>query len=166
MLSEAVTEEIIDTNSAKGYRLPREAQSNKERWTYLSADEIEQLLGCDDISKSRRLLFQVAIFTGMRAGELWGLRWSDVELNRATPLCSVRRSYDGPTKSGAVRSFPLLPRAVAALQRLYELADRPGLSALLFPSPSGGMFNVQQGLRCQVGTGAAEGRHPSSGALP
>ena len=65
-------------------------------------------------------LFEIAAFTGLRLGELRGLRWSDVDwLNR---LVHVRRSYTrheiGPTKSGKVRSVPLVDQAARALDRL------------------------------------------------
>jgi integrase len=65
-------------------------------------------------------LFEIAAFTGLRLGELRGLRWSDVDwMNR---LVHVRRSYTrheiGPTKSGKVRSVPLVDQAAWALDRL------------------------------------------------
>jgi integrase len=37
-------------------------------------------------------LYTAAIFTGMRMGELYGLRWAHVDLGRG--LITVRRSYD------------------------------------------------------------------------
>jgi hypothetical protein len=43
----------------------------------------------------------MAIFTGMREGELAGLMWSDVDFTKR--LITVQRSYDGPTKSDRVR---------------------------------------------------------------
>jgi integrase len=65
-------------------------------------------------------LFEIAAFTGLRLGELRGLRWSDIDwMNR---LVHVRRSYTrhevGPTKSGKVRSVPLVDQAARALDGL------------------------------------------------
>lgn len=50
--------------------------------------------------------YATAIYTGMRAGELCGLRWSDIDF--AKRLITVGRSYAGPTKSGAIRYIPIL----------------------------------------------------------
>lgn len=45
-----------------------------------------------------------AVFTGMRAGELLGLQWSHVDLERRRIV--VERSFAGPTKAGDVRYVP------------------------------------------------------------
>jgi integrase len=107
-------------------------------YAYLTAAEVEQLLTCEDVPEPKRLLFGVAIFTGMRAGELWGLRWEDIELDRDRPRLSVRRSYDhGTTKGGKIRRAPLLPRAVDLLLEWRELSGRT--TGLVFPAPDGSM---------------------------
>lgn len=141
MLNEAIVDEIITTNPAHGHRLPRqEADADAEdKWTFLAADEIELLLACEEIPEKARSVYEVAIFTGMRQGELWGLRWGDLSLDAERPECVVRRSYEGPTKAGKPRRFPLLQRAVDAFQRIREGAADVSPSALVFPNPSGGM---------------------------
>ena len=61
-------------------------------------------------------LILVAAFTGLRMGELRALRWRDVDF--ANRIVHVRRSYtgtgEGPPKSGAARSVPLIDQAAAA----------------------------------------------------
>jgi integrase len=42
------------------------------------------------------MAFTVAIYAGKRAGEIWGLRWEDVDFDEREIL--VRYSFDGPTK--------------------------------------------------------------------
>lgn len=137
VLAEAVAQEVITLNPATGLRMPREQESHVERWTYLTQEEIRRLLDCEDIPRESRLLFAVAIFTGMRAGELWGLRWCDIDLEASPARCVVRRSMEGPTKSGTIRAFPLVPRAEAALRELRGLRV---VSELVFPNPQGAMF--------------------------
>lgn len=79
----------------------------------------------------------MAIFTGLRAGELWGLRWTDVHLDGDTPELVVRHSYRGPTKGGRVRRVPLLRQAREALTAWRVSA--PGIgTALVFPADGGG----------------------------
>lgn len=134
-LRAAIEEGIIDDNPAEGLRLPV-APRTDDPWTYLTPEEIELVLGSPAIPLSTRLLLQTAIYTGLRAGELWGLRWCDVELEGDRPHLAVRRSYDRPTKSGRPRPVPLLARAREALR---ALAAQPGVDAgpgseeLVFP---------------------------------
>jgi len=45
------------------------------------------------------MAFTVAIYAGKRAGEIWGLRWEDVDFDEREIL--VRYSFDGPTKGGS-----------------------------------------------------------------
>jgi integrase len=86
-----------------------------------------------------RALILVAIFAGLRASELRGLRWEDVDLDRAE--INVRQRADrfaeiGPTKSAAGhRSVPALPMVVNAL-RQWKLAC-PG-TGLVFPGGRSG----------------------------
>ena len=75
-------------------------------------------------------LYATAVYTGMRAGELLGLRWSEVDLDRR--LITVLRSYDKPTKTGAIRHVPVLDPLLPVLQE-WKVASRvdwvfPGLT--------------------------------------
>jgi len=87
--------------------------------TALTASEVE-LLAANANNEQDAALFEVAAFTGLRLGELRGLRWADVDGSRR--LVYVRRSYtrgeEGPPKSGKVRSVPLVDQAAQALDRL------------------------------------------------
>ena len=80
------------------------------------------------------MIFRVAAFTGLRLGELRGLRWGDIDWTRRVVF--VRRSFtvdaDGPTKSGKVRSVPLVDQAARALDaaeqaRALDLGRGPRL---------------------------------------
>ena len=55
---------------------------------------------------------QLAIETGMRQGEIVGLDWKDVDLER-----QIARLHAGATKNGHGRGVPLSRTAVAVLQR-------------------------------------------------
>ena len=84
-------------------------------------------------------LFEIAAFTGLRLGELRGLRWSDVDWMHR--LVHVRRSYTrheiGPTKSGKVRSVPLVDQAARALDRLSRRDHFTGEDDLVFVNAVG-----------------------------
>jgi len=60
-------------------------------------------------------LYATAIYTGMRAGELGGLRRGDIDFEKK--LIVVQRSVDGLTKSGDVRYVPLLAPLAPVLRQ-------------------------------------------------
>ena len=98
--------------------------------------EIRRLLAA---AHSRvRALLVTAVFTGLRASELRGLHWEDVDLKRGE--LHVRRRADrycvvGPPKSKAgQRIIPLGPVVVNVL-REWRLAQRS--SELVFPTRTG-----------------------------
>ena len=51
------------------------------------------------------LALVLALNTGMRRGEVFGLQWGDIDIMKST--ITVQRSYDGPTKSGRSRVIPI-----------------------------------------------------------
>jgi len=90
--------------------------------------------------KKRALLLTVAL-TGLRASELRGLRWQDVDL-KAGEL-HVRQRADRYSKIGvpksdsSVRTVPLDPGALTAALREWKLACPKGDEGLVFPSSTG-----------------------------
>jgi len=88
----------------------------------------------------RRALLLVAALTGLRASELRGLRWADVNLKGGE--LHVRQRADrykkiGPTKSkAAIRTIPLAPDVLTAL-KTWKLACPKGEADLVFPTASG-----------------------------
>ena len=89
-------------------------------------------VNCAAIPETERRVYAVAVYTGLRQGELWALDWSDVRLD-GVPEVTVRRSHGGATKTGKVRRVPLLPGAVRALSSVPE-GERVGL---VFPRSGG-----------------------------
>jgi integrase len=107
----------------------------------------------------------VTIFCGLRASELRGLPWANVDLDRRE--IHVRQRADrfnkiGPPKSeSGERTVPLLPLAVNAL-REWKLACPKGPLDLVFPNPRGDFeaYNniVLNGLNpVQVAAGVVDG---------
>jgi integrase len=80
-------------------------------------------------------MYAVALFAGLRAGELAGLRWPDVDLRRRT--IHVRRSYDGKTKTRSSRRFvPIVDALLPILAAWKERCPRTELE-LLFMNRAG-----------------------------
>ena len=135
-LADAIEDEVLKgDNPAKDVRVPSRP-STEEGWTFLSETEIDQVVRCEGIHEPGRLLYTVAIYTGLRQGELWGLHWSDVHLDGHQPRLVVRYSHKGPTKSGKIRHVPLLAPALEALRRWKELNPKRTV-ALVFPTVTG-----------------------------
>lgn len=81
---------------------------------YRFAAIIKQLEGVEPV----RTAFLIAAVMGMRRGEIFGLRWKDIDLERA--VLHVRRSFvdgiEGPPKTeSSRRPLPLPPPVVEAL---------------------------------------------------
>jgi integrase len=95
-------------------------------------------------------LWCVALLTGLRRGELLGLRWADVDLDKATLRVTGALSRDRtrtlPKTSRALRTVPLAPPVVAALraQRQWARVARVAAGAdwadtgYVFTTPTGG----------------------------
>ncbi len=136
-----ITVNPADTARARG---PRNGQ-RRARGTELSPVQVKRFL---DVCPPRwRLFFTVALDTGLRRGELIGLRWQDVDL--LARIIHVRRSigpYDEPEGEGAQalhrngsqdavmdglstktdagrRLVPILDGAQHALEELYAQAE-------------------------------------------
>jgi integrase len=80
----------------------------------------------------KKALVAMAVFTGMRAGEIVALKWEDLRFDEAQPYVWIAHSLarDGSrkgTKTGKERPFPLNPETVEALQAHRETERERGL---------------------------------------
>jgi integrase len=90
-----------------------------------------------------RRFIVTAIFTGLRASELSGLKWGDVDLDgRVLHVLHVRHRADrrnvlgNPKSEPGKRDIPLVPIAVNAL-REWKLMCPKGEADLVFPTGRG-----------------------------
>jgi len=115
ILRQAKRWEIID--SVPEFDVPRPPEP--EAWTCLEPDEAERLLAvCDRDDPALAAWVRVALNTGLRLGEILGLKWSEVDLERRE-LRVVRQRSKGremTPKSGKARTVPLPRVAVSALR--------------------------------------------------
>lgn len=85
-------------------------------------------------------IYLTAAFTGLRRGELIGLRWRDVDF--AGSVIRVRRAYSYGAltvpKSGRARAVPMAPEVAAALARLGDRGFALGEDDLVFVGDLGG----------------------------
>jgi integrase len=87
-----------------------------------------------------RPLVVTAIFTGLRASELRGLRWDDVDLDAGELTVRQRAdrwgSIGSPKSDSGKRTVPLAPMVVNALKE-WRLACPKGSADLVFPNGKG-----------------------------
>jgi integrase len=101
---------------------------------FLHAEEVPPVLAA--LSDRWRSLFATALYTGLRKGELLGLRKVDVDLvNR---LLTVTRSYRRDTTKGG--HADVIPIATELMPYLGDAIARSP-SNLVFPAPDGSMMS-------------------------
>lgn len=103
-----------------------------------SRSEIELLASAADSSQDAAI-FRTAAFTGLRQGELLGLRWSDVDF--VGGMLHVRRNFtDGMEKvpkGKKVRSVPMTRDVIEVLARLKDRVHFADDGDLVFASAVG-----------------------------
>lgn len=81
-----------------------------------------------------RVACSLALYAGLRRGEVASLLWGDVDFAREVIL--VARSWSGATKSGKVRTVPLPPELAATLES-WRTATGGASKALVIRLPCG-----------------------------
>ena len=97
------------------------------------------------------MLLLTAIFTGLRASELRGLRWDDVDLKRGEVHVRQRADRYGqigrPKSDAGERTIPLPPMVATAL-REHRLASPRSELGLVFPNIRGGIEHRNSIVKC------------------
>lgn len=153
-LKYAVKWGLVGRNVADAVEPPK---VRRKEMRALTPAEAARLLA---VAKDDRLyaLYLLAVTTGMRQGELLGLRWQDLDLERAT--LSVRQAlhrvsgkpvFEGPKTERSRRSIALPASVVAALRRHRTQQAREKLMlgqdyddhGLVFCQPNGRPFDAK-----------------------
>lgn len=162
ILADAQERGLVGQNVVRNLRVRRrgkEARADKRQGKLKigvdipSTDEVRAIVTALASNDHWRPLLLTAIFTGLRASELRGLRWADVDLKRGE--LHVRQRADhyctiGRLKSEAgERSVPLPPMVLGML-REHRLTCPKGDLDLVFPNGRGHVENysniVKRGL--------------------
>ena len=111
---------------------------------FLDAEELEAAIRAeaevgDELAPTLALMYRAAAMTGLRQGELIGLRWRDVDWTAAK--VRVRRSYvrgefSSPKSRRGARSVPLADELAAALDRHHQVSAHRSDGDLVFAHPS------------------------------
>jgi integrase len=160
-LEDALRLNLVQRNVADLVSLPRIA---KHEMKALAPDQARALL---DAARGDRLeaLYAVAVYTGMRQGELLALRWSDVDFERKhLQVRATLQAIPGggfefaePKTKGSRRKITLPQGAIKALRehRVRQKEERLALGEawedldLVFPNPIGRPMDASNLLRRQ-----------------
>jgi integrase len=141
---------LIPRNVTDAVDAPR---PDKKETKYFSFEQAKAFL---KVASEDRFwaLYVLAISTGLRRGELLGLRWEDPDLKRGVlrirrSLTPNGKSYSQPKSAKGRRSVRLTPGAVEALKlhKLNQEREKACLGSrwreqgLIFPSSIGTPFN-------------------------
>ena len=107
----------------------RKPSVSNSRTRFLSEEECQRLLTSCKESKNPYLYFVVviALSTGMRKGEILGLRWGDIDFEKK--LITLEQ-----TKNGTIRHIPLVSLTGQVLKSLFEKETILDFSYHVFPS--------------------------------
>ncbi|MFB0562993.1 MAG: tyrosine-type recombinase/integrase [Candidatus Lokiarchaeia archaeon] len=112
-------------------RFIRKLQEPEGGFDYYKEDEVKLFL--QNCSEDFYPIACCAVYTGMRIGEIIGLKWQDVDLERR--LIRVGRSSGGNTKNRKVRYIPIHSRLLKVLHECRENRKND----LVFPDKGGKM---------------------------
>lgn len=120
-------------------------RTTETRLRFLEPAELDALLAAlypdDAFGQIEPVLYLTAAMTGLRQGELLGLRWRDVDFSaRKVRVVSpfVRGEFGDPKSEGSGRSVPMAERVATALAELRERSAYSHESDLVFCHPETG----------------------------
>jgi len=134
----AIEQHLVTKNPSQGCALPK--VEHKEMKT-LTADQLSAFFR-EARDSGVYELYYLDLATGLRRGELLGLKWTDVDLDRG--VLKIQRAIS--RQNGKVVEAPLktknayrtLPLSADAISVLMHQRRKTGSSEWVFPSPTGG----------------------------
>ncbi|SES65719.1 tyrosine-type recombinase/integrase [[Clostridium] polysaccharolyticum] len=158
MFEQAFKDDLISSNPLAKTIMPKAKKTKKKKVP--TREQQQVFITCAQKSELYNLIV-VALYTGMRSGEIRALRWSDIDFNNKMicvnhTLCYKKGGeyYLGePKTETSERMIPLLDGAAEAFEnaRKKQLEQKellgsywkpyPGLEDLIFTSPSGYPIN-------------------------
>jgi integrase len=147
LFNDGVDQELLQRNPAARAKPPR---SPRGSWT-MQFGTHEELAGFLEHARDHRwfLIWRLAAMTGMRRGEVLGLRWRDLDFDDARlavrqTLISIsyRREISTP-QTHRSRVVDLDAETVAVLRKLYAEGGRPPHSTLVFVDGDGAAIHPE-----------------------
>jgi len=143
----AYNDEITNRNPLRAVKTPKQKRTKTP--VYYSEADMQKIL--QHTEGRWKNLFQILFFTGMRAGELIALKWSDIDFDNGT-ITLQRNVRDGTEKESLKtqdkRVIPMFRQAREALKR-QQLET--GLKQYVFTTQYGKRYNRSDKIRVMFG---------------
>lgn len=150
ILGEAQRRGLIAQNPARDVKV---ARSSRERGRVVIPTKSELKALIDHAEPGLKPLVMVAIFAGLRASELRGLRWTDIDLKGGTLTVAQRADKYGhigsPKSDAGYRTIPIAKALVAEL-RAWKLRCPKGALGLAFPNSEGGVQDYSHLMKRRI----------------
>ncbi len=122
---------LVGHNPAAELRVPKCCKAGKEMRS-LTEEEVEQYLGV--LGLQERLMARLAIFEGLRPGEILALRWGAFDEDAVRIRQRVYQGGFDTPKNGKQRESALSDGTIALVRTWREMARSTVPDALVFPS--------------------------------
>src|SRR6185503_12433648 len=136
----------IAENPARGVDLPK-LKTVRPKWA-LTPPQAANLL--ERLPPMERAMVGLAILSGLRRGELFALRWQDID--QESRVLTVREAvydgvFDSPKTAAGLRQIPLSDAAVRFIGEWQERRDTADASTLVFSTRTGQPISPNNVLR-------------------
>ncbi|MGE4419736.1 MAG: tyrosine-type recombinase/integrase [Sulfurimonas sp.] len=134
IFQEALYDEVIEKNPVKLVRLPK---YDKPDIKPFNSDEVQKIMNNVDDNNFKYYL-AIAFYTGMRSGEIIGLKKEDIDF--VTKTIKVKRSRNKfgentPKTKGSIREIPIIQLLEPFIHELYNLHDNEYLFITQYKKP-------------------------------
>ncbi|MFD2640050.1 site-specific integrase [Piscibacillus salipiscarius] len=98
-LQYAVRMQLLSTNFADSIEKPKENTMKEVKvW---STSEVKQFISSIEGASRYAIAYKLAVYTGMRQGEILGLRWKDINFEKSYLTVQQKLTHKGKIESGA-----------------------------------------------------------------
>lgn len=131
----AVDEGYVDRSPARRLYTPLSVKQSPAK-RILAAEEVTKCLSVLDVRET--LIVSLAIFSGMRPGEILGLKWGDIKPDHVTVRQRVYRGkVNTPKSTRSARVAALSPGVAAQFKNWRTVVADTSRDAWVFPSERG-----------------------------
>ena len=135
IFQEALYDEVIMRNPVKLVRLPK---VNKSHISPFNSDEVKAILNNSKEKSNYRFYLAIAFYTGMRSGEVIGLKKSDIDFENNIIKVERSRSRHGestPKTRYSIRELPIIELLQPYIKELYDTHDHDYLFVTQYNQP-------------------------------
>ena len=127
----ALSDGVVKANPAAELRIPRKCQPGR---TMRPLTEKEVLIYLEALGLRETLIARLAIFEGLRPGEILALRWRALDGEKLWVKERVYRRVLNTPKNGKVRDGAISDGTFSLLREWADIAEDPSPDGFVFPS--------------------------------